>query len=114
MSWKVESYDAYDHPRHWINQGEYDDAVFALARAHLIIRRSLESLYRNNPKVDGEGLMNCYRGMGEVPSIFGEPRVRFNAFEAAKSHVEKITGSQPLPDPEWVLRLRRELNLPAE
>jgi hypothetical protein len=29
-------------------------------------------------------------------------------------HIEEITGSKPLPDPEWVLRLRRELNLPTE
>ena len=113
--YKVESYDAYDIPdSHWIKSGEFDTAEKALVRAHRIIRCSLETLWHLNKKPDADGLMSCYRGAGEVPSIFGEPRVRFNAFEAAKSHVEKITGSQPLPDPEWVLRLRRELNLPAE
>jgi hypothetical protein len=113
--YKVESYDAYDIPEpHWIKAGEFDTAEEALVRAHLIIRCSLETLWHLNKKPDADRLMSCYRGVGEVPSIFGEPKVPFNAFEAVRWHIEEITGSLPSPDPEWVQRLRDELNVPTD
>ena len=57
--------------------------------------------------------MSCYRGAGEVPSIFREPKVPFNAFEAVRWHIEEITGRQPSPDPEWVQSIKDKLNPPT-
>ena len=112
--YKVESYDAYDIPdSHWIKSGEFDTAQEALVREHRTIRCSLETLWHLNKKPDADGLMSCYRGAGEVPSIFGEPKVPFNAFEAVRWHIEEITGRQPSPDPEWVQRIKDKLNAPT-
>jgi hypothetical protein len=89
--YRVESYDAYDIPDlHWYHQGEFDTAAEALRCAQNVVRGSLEGLYRANKRPDAEGLMMAYLCHGEVPSIFGEPKVDFHAYHFAAEHIAKI------------------------
>jgi hypothetical protein len=89
--YKVESYDAYDIPDpHWIKAGEFDTPGEALACAHSIVRWSLERLYAKN-RPDAERLFLLYHCAGEVPSIFGEPKVPFDPYLAAKWYARAIT-----------------------
>lgn len=96
----VSAYDNWDIPKpRWLDVGTFDSAADAVACAHGVIRESLESLYRAKRHRDpsAEGLRMAYLCFGEVPSIFGEPRVAFDAYNAVDWHVRAITGSAPKP-----------------
>lgn len=88
----VSAYDNWEIPEpFWIDEGEFDSAAEAIACAHRVISKSLESLYQANRKPDAERLRMAYLCFGEVPSIFGEPRVAFDTYKAVDWHIQAIT-----------------------
>jgi hypothetical protein len=94
----VAAYDNFEIPPRWIDKAEFDTAPEAVACAHRVIRQSLEGLCKANRKPDAEGLKVAYLCHGEVPSIFGEPKVDFDPYRAVDWHVRQITrGSAAAP-----------------
>ena len=101
-----------------MNRGEFDDPNAALDRAIELVD---EALGRCFPSVkDAKGLMDLYTIYGdEVPMIYGEPRINFNAYDyarvkAASMFAEKFGASSPEatlpPVPEWIAKARSEVD----
>jgi hypothetical protein len=97
--YKVASYENSDLPEpRWLDAGEFDTPGEALVCAHRIIRASLKGLYHANRGPGAEGLLMAYRCYGPVPAIFGEPRITFDPYQAARGHARALArGSGAAP-----------------
>jgi hypothetical protein len=89
----VSCYDRWEYPDDdaWYDRGEFDEASEAIALAHRVVRESLEHIRQQKPNADAEELRSMYASFGEAPVIVGEPRVPFNASEAARWHIRRMT-----------------------
>ena len=92
MAYTVSAYENSEIPEpRWLDAGTFDSAEDVVACAHRIIRKSLEALYQANRKPLAAGLYRAYLCYGEVPSLFGEPHIAFDAHEAVDWHIRAIT-----------------------
>jgi hypothetical protein len=97
MRYHVESYESCEHPMHWMSQGRFETAAEAVARADQVLRESLESLYRENcrhGKRGAEHLLSSFQCFGEMPAIFGEPKVAWSHIRRVRRMIELMTGER--------------------
>lgn len=65
-----------------LNRGEFDSGEAALAHANQLVHEALEQLGEVS---SAHELMTHYARRGsEVPMIYGEPRIAFNAYQCAR------------------------------
>jgi hypothetical protein len=109
MSYIVESYDNYDAPseRRHLKHGEFQHGAEALAAAQRVIDKDLLSAITAG-KSAAEAL-ELWRHFGEVPMIFGEPRIGFDPFEYAKRRAAEL-GKAKTPAPAELSRMLAEMN----
>lgn len=90
----VQSYDAYDAPgeRTHEHHGPFELAEDAEGAARAIVEESLRSLLNRAPS-NSEELLSQFADFGEIPMIFGEPRVSFDPFTYAASIAPAILES---------------------
>ena len=75
-----------------------------MACANRIVRRSLKSLYLANHKPDAQGLYGAYLSFGDVPSVFGEPKVRYDPYVAVEWEIRKITAEKDWRNDDYLRR----------
>lgn len=101
MRYQVEAYENSEIPNPmWLRCGEFETADEAIRCAESIIRKSLQGLADANRRtgpLTGAALFSAYLCYGEVPSIFGEPKVLFQAYDVVERIVREMTG-----DAAWV------------
>jgi hypothetical protein len=92
----VSAYENSEIPdTRWLDQGTFATAADAIACAEGIIRKSLESLHRQNKRPGAESLRLAYACYGEVPSVFnddGDPPALFDTYSRVRRQIEQITG----------------------
>lgn len=94
MTYVVESYDNYDAPsdRRHLKHGEFQHGAEALAAAQRVIDKDLLSAIAGG-KSAAEAL-DQWRHFGEVPMIFGEPRIAFDPFEYAGRRAAELGNAE--------------------
>ena len=97
--YEVESYDMWDAPaeRTHLRHGRFEVAGDALAVARAVVEKSLRD-HLGSAK-SAAGLRSSFSSYGEVPMIFGEPRVEFDPFRYA-DEVAPIIFAEVRPGPK--------------
>jgi hypothetical protein len=108
----VETYDAYDDPaeRRHLVMGGFDEADEALKCAKEIVDCFLsDQLGHGKSPEEARKMFSCY---GEVPMIFGEPKINFNPFDYAderinllpfEKKIQNLAEDNPIPRLEHII-----------
>jgi hypothetical protein len=62
-----------------------------------VLRESLAGLYRENcrhGKRGAEDLLSSFQVYGEMPAIFGEPKVAWSHIRRVRGMIEQMTGER--------------------
>jgi|GEM_PF-1120551 len=98
MTYTVESYDAFDAPseRRHLKHGEFQHGGAALVTAQVLIdKHLLGSLGAGKTAAEA---LDQWRHFGEVPMIFGDPRIAFDPFAYAERRAAEL-GDAEHPKP---------------
>jgi len=95
MKFTVSAYENSEIPDpRWIDEGSFDTADEAIYCAEAVIDRSLAELYR--PGMGADDLRMSYLCYGEVPSIFNDEGLHFDAYAHVQKRIRELTGES-----EW-------------
>ena len=85
MSYTVETYEEFESrsdtsvPPRFLMVGKYETAEEAVEAAKSVIRKELAKFASSSSSL--EDAIHSYRIYGEIPVIFGDPKVKFNPLE---------------------------------
>lgn len=97
MKFTVSAYENSEIPDpRWIDEGSFDTADEAIRCAEAVIDRSLAELIR--PGMNADDLRMSYLCYGEVPSIFNDKGLEFDAYAYVRKRIRALTGES-----EWRL-----------
>ena len=74
----------------WIDKGDFDSPTDAIRCAEGIVDRSLSGFFE--PGMGAEDLRSSYLCYGEVPAIFNDEGLKFEAYEYVYRRIRELTG----------------------